>query len=77
MEDGLTPLHEATGAGSIAVAEMLIRAGAEVGTPFTSKQEGSLLFKPSAVSEIPGANYSPLTHLGNTRQPGRWGAVCV
>ncbi|CAM9279905.1 unnamed protein product, partial [Hapterophycus canaliculatus] len=28
--DGLTPLHEAVGAGSIAVAEMLVRAGARV-----------------------------------------------
>lgn len=28
--DGLTPLHEAVGAGSTAVAEMLVRAGANV-----------------------------------------------
>lgn len=28
--DGLTPLHEAVGAGSIAVSEMLVRAGANV-----------------------------------------------
>lgn len=28
--DSLTPLHEAVGAGSIAVAEMLVRAGANV-----------------------------------------------
>ncbi|CAN0527442.1 unnamed protein product, partial [Ectocarpus sp. 8 AP-2014] len=30
--DGLTPLHEAVGAGSIDVAEMLVRAGANVST---------------------------------------------
>lgn len=28
--DGLTPLHEAVGAGSTAVAEILVRAGANV-----------------------------------------------
>lgn len=31
--DGLTPLHEAVGEGSIAVAEMLVRAGAKVSCP--------------------------------------------
>lgn len=31
--DGLTPLHEAVGEGSIAVAEMLVRAGANVSDP--------------------------------------------
>lgn len=30
--DKLTPLHEAVGAGSTAVAEMLVRAGANVRT---------------------------------------------
>lgn len=28
--DGLTPLHEAVGAGSLAIAEMMVRAGAQV-----------------------------------------------
>lgn len=31
--DGLTPLHEAVGEGSIAVAEMLVRVGAKVSRP--------------------------------------------
>lgn len=30
IEDGSTPLHEAAGAGSVEVAEMLVRAGAKV-----------------------------------------------
>lgn len=55
--DGLTPLHEAVGEGSIAVAEMLVRAGAKVSDPVEDVHPCKTFFSPKEQFNTEGLEY--------------------
>lgn len=55
--DGLTPLHEAVGEGSIAVAEILVRAGARVSDPVEDVHPCKTCFCPKKQFNMEGLEH--------------------